>query len=324
MNIVIGEKIRPFSHTPGMKCIVPGSNWIVQPFPALLRLPGLDLPLEITGPIKEFTVQLDLEKNCVWVWGQAKEGLYKYRLEAMEEGLTLAIDRVPKGGLIMGGKTLMAKEKILLASGGLFKSPSNGEKISLGNLKAQDWDLVSRRMDLAEIVPALFLLGQKVPPVAVAKGGVASLLASNLDLFVRAGFTDLLIPHLKDEKHRGISPEGETSGDPLSLLTKSYQTIRSFLIEENNPIIRILPHLPKEWDCGRSTDLCVSGLGEIDLEWTKGLIRRVVIRPSHDAEAKLVFAKPIVSFRCNGKSVENGSLIGIQAGKSIHLDRFQK
>lgn len=325
MKIEIGEKIKPFSHVPGTRCLVPGSRFVVQAFPALLRIEGYaDLPIQVTGPVKEFTVQLDLEKKCVLLWAIAKEGYFKFKLEAIEEGLTLTMDRAPKEGLQIGDKRFVSKEKALIVVGGTYLAVPRTEKLSLGNLKAQEWDLVWRRMELKEIAPALFLLGQMIPTEKDAHGGTETLLKKSLDLFVRTSFSDLLIPRLKDEQHQGIAPVEAGTGDPLALLQKSYREIRSFLIHESNPTLKILPHLPKEWDAGRVEGLHVEGLGEIDLEWSRGQIRRMVLRASRNCQATLLFAKPVDSFRWNGKQKENGESIFFEQSKIYEFDRFQK
>ncbi len=92
-------------------------------------------------------------------------------------------------------KGLSSKEKLLLAEGGKI-SPLNSicEKISLGNLKAQDWELVQRRSDLREMVPALYLLGQKIPSAGKASGGTVNLLQTSLQNFFLAAFQGSLSP----------------------------------------------------------------------------------------------------------------------------------
>ena len=63
MKIAIAERLKPFSHTPGVACLIPGTCWKVEAFPTLLRIgEKYDLPLPITGPVADFTLELDLEK----------------------------------------------------------------------------------------------------------------------------------------------------------------------------------------------------------------------------------------------------------------------
>jgi len=320
MHIKMGEKLQPFSHTPGTRSVVPLGHWIVQAFPTLLCVEGGgEWPLALSGPIKDFTVQLDLERRCVWVWGIAKEGYFRFSLSAGEEGLALTVTRAPSEGLQIGSKRLFRKEKILLVSGGPFLAHPGQERISLGSFKAQDWDLVQRRMDLKEMIPALFLLGQQVSALPEAKGGSAELLETDLDAFLQAGFSGLLVPRLSDDQHQGLVLNTKSEGNTLALLPALYRKVRSFLLEG----VRVLPHLPRDWDCGRALRLN-TGFGELDLEWSKRTIRRMVLRAQASGEVSFVFSKPVGSFRCGHARFENGSAVALTAGKTYLFDRFQK
>lgn len=320
MSIKIGEKFKPFSHTPGVRCIVPHSAVVLQVFPALLCVEGGgEWPLAVSGPVKNFTVELDLEQQRVWIWGIAKEGYYRFSLSADETGLALTVDRAPAEGIQIGSKRLLRKEKILLTGGGPFLSHPRCERISLGSFKAQDWDLVRRRMDLKEMIPALFLLGQQVPALREARGGSIELLGTDLSAFVQAAFSGLLVPRLVDDQHQGLVFNTESEGEPLSLLPALYRKVRKWLLDG----VRILPDLPSDWDAGRA--LCLNtGFGEIDLEWSKKTIRRMTLRASASGEASFVFLKPIGSFRVGKSRFKNGAAVSIAAGKTYLFDRFQK
>lgn len=313
----ITEKLRPFSHQPGTSCLVPGSDWICRAFPAMLNIQGVDFPIRVTGPVREFTVQMDLERNCLWIWGISKEGHFRFKLAADEIGLSLLVDRCPKSGLEIGSHKFKAKEKILLMSGGCFRLPKKIERLSLGNWKAQDWDLVRRRNLVYEWVPVLYALGQKTPHTGDAKGGPLDLLDKPTEFF-HAAFTGILVPHLIDPLHQGLFPE-DGLGNPLALLTLAYKKIRSFLIQEE----RILPDLPSDWDCGRILGL-ETQYGPLDLEWTKGAIRQMILHPEKSGEVDFVFSKPVKSFRFNGERVEQGGSLAVESGKKYIFDRFQK
>ena len=313
----ISEKLRPFSHEPGTAVLVPGSDWIVRAYPVLLRVGGEDFPLQITGPVREFTLQLDLERDCLWVWGIAKEGHFRYKLFASEQGLFLSLDRSPKSGFAIGNHSLKPKETILLQSGGQFISPSKPERFSLGNSKAQDWDLVRRRNNIFEWAPVLYALAQKVPNKGDVTGGPLALL-NRLEEFFPAAFEGILVPHLTDPLHQGLFTE-EGRGNALALLREAFQTIRGYILDEN----RILPALPADWHCGRALHL-QSPFGRLDLEWTKGTLRQMVLYGEKTGEATFLFSKPIKSFRFNGERASSQQSLLIESGKKYHLDRFQK
>jgi len=321
-SIEIREKIAPYTHVPGTPCLVPCSDWVITPFPALLRVRGAsDIPIGITGPVKQFLVQMDLERDSVWISGQAIEGCFRLQIQATFEGLFLTVRRAPKEGLLIGGQRLAATEKILLASGGKVSLRKVCERLSLGNWKAQDWDLVRRRNDVREIVPPLFLLGQKTPAGASLQEGTAGLLDGKIDVFFRAAFSGVFVPHLHDPLHQGLHPECDFSGDAMAILGMAYQKIRKQLIEEKGSGIRILPGIA-EYPVGRARLL--SSVGLIYLEWSQGIIRRMIVEPFVDCEVTFAFQKEVASFRICGQRVAAITAVSLLAGTAIIFDRFQK
>jgi hypothetical protein len=267
--------------------------------------------------VQEFTLQMDLERDCLWVWGIAREGHFRCKLSADERGLSLFVDRCPKGGLVIGSHQLQRKDKTLLMSGGHFFLPEKIERLSLGNWKAQDWDLVRRRNLVREWVPVLYALAQKMPQMGEAKGGPLDLLDQPTAFFA-AAFTGILVPHLIDPLHQGLFSENG-QGNPLAVLTKAFEKLRSALIQEN----RILPALPTDWDSGRVLGL-QTPYGLVDLEWTKRTIRQMILHAEKSGEALFIFSKPVKSFRFNGERVGQGETLAIEAGKRYVFDRFQK
>ncbi len=153
MNIEIRQRFRPYSHMPGATALVPGTLWVVRATPSCLRIEDLsgvvhhEMALGIAiGPKRGFTLQQDLEKQLVFVFGQADKGFYRLQIRPLPEGIELKqgdqCSVVPLGG----PRGVKARERL-----------------SLGSHKAQDWDLVRRRWDLREILPQIFHLGQQTP-----------------------------------------------------------------------------------------------------------------------------------------------------------------
>ncbi len=298
--IQIHEKLRPFAHRPGTPCLVPGSAWVVEPFPALLRVLGMgDFPIGLTGPVREFTVQMDLEKECVWVWGKAVEGYFRYALQANGDGLSLFLDRAP-GPIRIGDAVVAPKSSQMLARGGLWleKKPLF-ERISLGRTAAQNVERFRCELDLAEIAPILFVLGQKVPaaPCALAE--------ENLTALFLGAFSGLFVPQLEDPLHQGIPLQLAECKDPLSLLPAIYAKIRSWLLDGD----RVLPVLPRTWEAGRAVGFRTPH-GLLDLEWRKHSIYRMVLHS--ETAPEFVFQPHARTFR---RRLENGA---------THFDRFQK
>jgi hypothetical protein len=314
-RIAICEKIIPYSHLPGTRSLVPCSDWVVEAFPALLRVVGKrDFVIEMAGPIEQFLVQLDLERDCVWISGKAREGCYRLQLTAAEEGLFVTARRVPKSGIVVGEHQLALNKRLLLAPGGKVSLRLACERLSLGNWKAQDVELVRRRSDVREIVPTLFLLGQKIPATpSIARS------ALKMEMFFRASFSGLFVPHLQDHLYQGILPNEE--GDPMALLNVAYRTIREHLIGEGSEGIAIMPGI-KEYRVGRAT--LRTSFGWVHLEWTQGMMRRMIVEPKQNCQLPFVFPKEVASFRCAGQRVLNGAVVSLESSHSVLFDRFQR
>lgn len=197
MQISIAGRLRPYSHTPGTHCVLPGSHLSLQVFPALIRLeelssessfPATEIRLGIKGPMKEFTVRQDLEAGFVLVWGSTPNGFIRYRVTAEKDGVAIKFEKTPKEGLPIScsdSKVLSLfhndeekatplkekveeKETLFISSNPEERSREKAakpckERLSLGSHKAQDWDMVMRRQDLREIFPVWLRLGQMSP-----------------------------------------------------------------------------------------------------------------------------------------------------------------
>jgi hypothetical protein len=245
--ISIATKLRPFSHTHGAKCLLPGTSTVIEAFPHLLRIGSEEIPIQIEGG---FTLQMDLDRNCVWVFGK------NFRKKI--EGIAFP----------------------------------NIEKLSLGSHKSPDWDLVLRRMDMAEILPILFDLGQKTAEeIAIS--------IHNYTDFYREFFHDIAVP-------RG------------PYLKQAYKKIRSHFILENDQEIVLLPDNP--FPHGRLMNL-QTNYGSFDLEWTKKNIRRAVFHPTSSGVIRFPHR-----YRKKMHLHEKGNVfsdtLAFEAGKRLYLDRF--
>lgn len=322
MSIKIAVRLKPFSHTPGVRCVIPRSSSTLQAFPTLLRIDEKDCKLPLTGPVHNFTVQQDLEHDCVMVFGRAKEGYFRLKIKASHSGFEILSEKGPIKSAKIEKKLILAPEKPI-------------ERLSLGSHRAQDWDLVQRRSDLKEILPLLFCLGQKIPEIAPQPlMGTALLLAlpdsrdqleEKLLAFLKAAFSGTLVPRLNDDQHQGLVPEESIEGNPFFLLQEGSKMIRSLFFQQEDRKIRLLPHLPISLDAGRMTNIQVAGVGQMDLEWSKKLLKRVVLRVTQSGEIFLDLQKQIQSFRVGKKKIikKGGSLL-LESGAIYYLDRFEK
>lgn len=322
MKIRIAERLRPFSHSPGTRLILPRGGQVLTLYPTLFQVDGETLPLDLSGPVKEFTVQLDLEKGCVWVWGRYRQGYRRFCLWSEDGNFRMAEVRGPN------------KEKIPVFTSQPF------ERLSLGSHKKQDWCLVRRRGDLKEIVPHWLRLAQLTPSVAPHQEGMLkylqqvrkdkTTLQGQLQQLFYAGFEGILNPRLEDADYLGLEiPEVKGSPSPLPLITEGARFLRSLFIEQSNEIA-ILPCLPVAFHCGRMVSIDLGSVGMLNMEWSKKLIRRMVFYSAADQEKKFLFQKEIKNFRLKKDSESDGKIVSSEASLTFskssvyYFDRFQK
>lgn len=308
MRIAIAARYRPYSHNPGTSCLLPKSCWVVQAYPTLLRLmkngeAPIEIPLPFTGPVREFTLQQDLEKGCVWVWGVAKEGRFRLCL------------KVEAGKLCFDGKEFTL-------SGPFRETPGLVERLSFGSHKAQEWGAVSRRADPVEILPVLFALSQWTPVIESQPTAVFDLLERLDEPFLRAAFSGILSPQLVDDEHQGILPK-ETiprGADALALVALAGAKIRKSLLEQRGN--SLILHPPKHLS-GRMVHAKLEGVGLLDFEWRQGRIRRAILHAYVDTRVSMekIFRLRTAEHE-RGKRTEGE--FEVKNGSVYFLDRFEK
>ncbi|MEX1012586.1 MAG: hypothetical protein WD595_06670 [Waddliaceae bacterium] len=216
MKISIVNRFKPFSHTPGVKLLLPGTDQFFQVYPEKIITGDTEIPLDIKGPVKNFTVEQDLEKGSIRVFGHSSTGYFE--------------------------------KKIANPS---YQKPK--ERLSLGVHKAQEWDLVKKRQMMSEILPFWHFLGQVTPIKPSHREGTAALLDRSLEHLFLAGFEGILSPRLQDTDYQGFDLDMPKAGDPLILLTEGAKMIKSLFLQEEPEYFHILPRLPSEFHCGRLT-----------------------------------------------------------------------
>lgn len=342
MDIKIAERLRPFSHLPGSSCLLPGTHLSFQIFPALIAVHQLsasepkfieEIPVPAKGPVKDFTLQLDLEKGCIHVWGESKEGYFRYRILATAQPNQFMI-KIEKGLADWSPKPTN-----LYPSWGIHQShvPALTDRLSLGNHKSQDWEMIKRRGDLTEILPAWLRLGQLTEqPKELAYEGTAALLkicenSSKENVYEAfqnlfyAGFEGILSPRLADTQYQGFQlTSAPTQLSPLILLTEGAKAIRSLFFRSQQNELFILPSLPPQFHCGRFLHVSCGSLGLLDLEWSKKMIRRMVFHVQKSGAVNFHFPHEIRAFRLNGQMYPTEKPIEMEEGKLYYFDRFQK
>lgn len=212
----------------------------------------------------------------------------------------------------------------------LGKLPSSIERLSLGSHKALDWEMRSRRVDLRDILPVWFRLGQMVPADGTINFPALDKLevVPFLEKVFRAYFHGILVPRLFDDDHQGLFPANKSLATaPLALLHEGACWIRSLFFQDD---FKFLPNLPPQFHAGRLVHLQTKDGDIIDMEWSKKLLRRVVIRPGKTRKVRFQLQKSLVSFRVRRERKDRGHRISVEEDlllenhKAIFLDQFQK
>ncbi|MFA5250704.1 MAG: hypothetical protein WC371_04800 [Parachlamydiales bacterium] len=357
MKIKAEQKLRLFSHLPGTRFLVPGTLIEAIFFPARLELGFLDLPqkplvldLELLGPVRGFTVFQDLKEAFLEVQGFSLQGFFRYRLFVKDNKLQLLVLKAPQGEFFFQ----FQNEKKHLALREAFALPLDLEEVKeseklpeilcLGQNKHLDRELLKRRFDLRELLPLWFKLGQMTPQRPLGNFGTLRLVDGLeravseknkneakrfLELLLQAGFQELFIPRLFDPLHQGIVPL-EKKASPASsapLLSKGSELIRRLFFQEEAALFRILP---VSWFfSGRLVNL-KTAWGLLHLEWTKKLLKKMVLETKKSGSLQMVFSSQIVSFRLRSSLEEKGvvyesaSAFELEEGKRYFFDHFQK
>ena len=360
VKIKLTEKYRPYSHEVGTSCLLPKSSWKVTAFPTRIEFVNLisegnqdafSVMCGIQGPLSQFTMMQDLERQWIRVFGRGPQGYFSFRLIALAHEIILFLERAPKEGIAFTydgeTRTLMRKEELIMPSTSSSFPSMRLEKMHFGCHKAQDWTLIKRRLSLEEILPIWFALGKNIPEHPTLDLGTSRLLLQGekmiqqkkreeigshlLDLF-RVGFEGMLLPRLQDTDHQGFLPDHDEipkEASPLMLLGEGARLIRQLLVQQQENQLAILPCLPVELHAGRFVGVECEDL-TLELEWSKKLIRRCVLHPNTDQVRQFKFQPAIKSFRVRKGPRDRGSVHQVDeplelSAKTIYtLDRFQK
>jgi len=369
MQIKIAERLHPFSHRPGTALILPGTSLRLQIFPACVRVDDLSeadpvnlstIFFDIRGPLEDFTIVQDLEKGNIRVWGWSSDGYFCYRMAPLknEPGIIFNIEKTPQAGVACLCSGLWQLRGSLPAKSGdslvlipKAASSSTGEKwqmpllerLSLGNHKAQDWDLIKRREDFTEIFPLWHRLGLTVPPQvpssvpllencqhSLERNSPEHILPQFYKLFL-AGFEGLLVPRRSDTDFQGITEASkEMNGSPLFLLTQGAHLIRFLFVQGKQEELELLPSLPPEFHCGRFIHVKCENFGVMSMEWTKKSLRRIVFQASVSRRLFLKFCQGEKRCRLRlsesdrGAHYLNEAPLDVVAGQNYWFDNFER
>lgn len=366
MTIRIAGRIHPFSHLPGTLFLLPQTHIKLQVFPARINFfqyadatPLFWLSLDIQGPMKEFTVEMDLEHQHIKVFGTTAKGHLRYIMHRRADGIGIIMERLPQATLTcylsFHNKTyqMLRGETLLISKPLMEPPPLHFERLSLGMHKAQDWDLMKRRCDLKEIFPLLLRLGQITPPSLNALPLKANMiLLQKCEKIVRknlrqeiipafiqlllASFEGVCVPRLWDTDYQGIAPFETSEENDLSsifILTQAAVLIRSLFLKEEGDTLSLLPCLPPDFHSGRIVQAQTLFGDLIDFEWTKKQMHRVILYSHSKRTLHLKLSKYIRTCRVRWAFKDKGKKLPLKEGvlplnidqeQRIWIDRFQK
>jgi hypothetical protein len=301
------------------------------------------------GPIKQWTAELDLERQELVVFGRAQSGYFSYRLKRQGDSLVLLVDKVPPAtacrSSVLTEQTLEKRQSLSLMTLGKCQELPVLSRLSLGSHKAQEMSKIRERRDPCELIP-LWLrvadLCEKFEGKRGKKGHYALLkvceegdkleIVQQWMAFFSSAFTGVFVPRLIDTEHQGIvACEPEAGVSALPLLYDSAALIRSlFYREGNGNRVAILPALPPEFHCGRFINIALSSGVMLSFEWTKKKLRRVLLSASQEVDIVLQLPHAIASCRCKSKQTGLRQLdvkahevcCTLASGEKMELDRF--
>jgi len=356
VKITVNKPLKPFSHTPGTLCLIPGTKCGIRAYPCKLSFIDLEslnsgeVTLDIEGPVKNFTCVQDLDKGRIYVFGMERRGYFRFEIFATNEGIELALNRCFKEGIAISVyekliRTLYKQDRMTLdikvSPIGCFSKDI--ERLSLGSNKKQDWDLIIRRSDVREIFPIWLKLGillpEKNPPEdhplirkieeKIKNKDRVNIESAFLNLF-SSNFKGIMCPVRLPQNHLGITDNNPFSFSPFILLQKGAKYIQRLFFKQDGSYMHILPCLPKNLTCGRYINIQCDEVGVLDMEWSKKTVKKLKLHAKADNKICFKLQRGIVSFRVRNSLKDKGKLykaeemVPLQSGKIYFFDRFEK
>jgi hypothetical protein len=349
LKIKIRNDLYPYSLSFNNDILLTNTNYILKVFPALLIFKELSshlefkIELDIKGPVKNFQVVQDLKRGYVKVSFLSLDDFISFKILTLEQA-SIVFDKIKsnKLNIKINNKSFIASSKEIIDLP--IKTVSNllpNEKISFGNHKKQQIDQINQRNDLLEFIPIIFALSQffeikknydisffKELEKKIDKNQKDNLEEDFLNI-KKSYFYDFLAPRNFDFDYQNIFFEDLQNVDPIFILIEYARLIRKTLIFEDKNNLNILPCLLKDFFCGRMINIHLS-FGILEIEWSKKLIKKMILKPSIDKNITFNFQKKIKSYRLRcflkekGEVFENNQKILLEKNKIYYFDRFQK
>jgi hypothetical protein len=342
MKIEIADRLKPFSHAPGHEVLVPGTQVRVKAFPSAFVIwneqgAKSEYVFGLKGPISPFTVEQDLERREVRIYGEAVQGYFRLTISAKKNVVILFFEKTPECGINIGENTFFSGECLELMKDILVLEGPMEERLFLGSSKKMESEAIRRRKDLREIFPLWHRLGSMTPSIeegtfspleeAIKKKDKQTIYNLFLHAYL-AHFSSGFVPRNEDEERQGLSSLEEFSN---SLVAKGASYIRSLFFQEKEDGFHILPCLLTLFVCGKFIHLNTRSGCTFNIEWTKHRLRRMSIFIHKDQTLKLHFPSEIKCFRIKTSIKDRGRdylakgfELPVLSGDRIYFDVFQK
>lgn len=340
--ISIKHQVRPYTLIPGARVPIPGSFLYAQIFPALRRVFSsshqllLEENLPTCGPVQRFAVFQDLHRGVLTVGSEQ----YTYHI-------------LPSGKIASSLKGFIAPQSL--------SSPW----LSMGVHKQADMMLIRRRKNLQEILPILLRLSALLPNSSCYDEGrldqkdqeslytnhvyqlyrrtLAAIqekrkqdIAESFLNFIYAGFSDHFLPRLYDFDYQGFFQEANLNLSEevaFTMLQQCAALIASMFIQPFEEQVYILPALPPEFPHGRLTNFFIPQLGNLSLEWSKKVIRRVALQVTTTRQMSFHFSSSLTQCRLRqwekkqcvyNEKISLGERVALKEGSTYLWDCFYK
>lgn len=353
------HRFAPFSKRLGEEVWIPKTFWRVQIFPTRVLFYPLDrkqplrvIDFELHGPVSNFMVLYDLERDRIFWSFTSQEGYFAAYIYAEDDSVYLQLKKGANGEvryrLDEKGRfrKLASGEEIEFSIDDFFGEEEGSERLTLGCSKQQDIQSIFQRGDLCEILPFVFFLSQKgKKDLGLLQGGVGDLLddvrlcikkkdriqlGSALQHVFSVGFSGLFVPQKEDKLFRGIAVNPVKKGaSSMKLLGELYVLLKELFVSEKKDHLYLLSLLPREIHAGRFTGI-YSSFGTLDLEWRGKMIKKMKIHASKDSHLFLHFPEAIKSLRIRKSIRDSGQVVPLKVGLTLKsnqtyfLDKFFK
>lgn len=318
--IQIRQKSLPFSKEYASRAPIPNTNLWFEAWPTKFIVfndkKRVEFDLECSGPIKNFTLHLDLEKGRLLCHFMAREGFFSWAIERVLTGVEFRLKRAADSGVCVNGRNYKRFDRFIVPLDDSCKILTSNERLCLGSHKAQDVQNMFKRFDLRELLPLYFRLGQYFTP----SGSILSLeelktthLCQVSSLFY---FSDS-IHQLLGLQHKRVD---------CSFYANAYCFIRDmFFKQEGENLLFMSGFIP--FNSGRMVNLQFSA-GKLSFIFRKKRVLRIVIDPTQDATIRLCLPQKFKQFRVlkslrkKGQILSSNDTIELKKSTRLYLDKF--